>query len=48
MAEGTSSSPGRGKSFSLLQDVQTDSAAHPAYCTMGTVAVSPGGKVAGA
>lgn len=45
MAEGTSSSPGKGKRFSLLQDVQIGFAADRAYCTMGTGAVSPGGKV---
>jgi len=31
--------PGRGKTFSLLQDMQTGSGAHPASYSMGTTRV---------
>jgi hypothetical protein len=41
--DGEGSTPGRGKT-SLLHNVQTDSKAHPASCTVGTGTVSPGVK----
>jgi hypothetical protein len=37
-------SPAGAKDFSDNLCVQTDSGAHPAYCTMGTVGPFPGGK----
>jgi hypothetical protein len=39
-----SSIPGRGKDFSSILCVQTDSGGHPASCTMGTGSPFPGGK----
>jgi hypothetical protein len=40
--------PGRGKELSLLHIVQTSFGSHPASYTMGTGALSPGNKTAGA
>jgi hypothetical protein len=40
------SNRGRGKNFSLLQNVQTSSEAHPASCSVSTVVLS-WGKAAG-
>jgi len=40
--------PGRGRDFSHLHRVQTDSGAHPASYPMGSGGRFPGGRTAGA